>query len=116
MLDDILRQHGAANMRMRYAATLVSLEGTMFSDLIKVCKETFLPEVVCGDVNDPEVEDEGLLLRADREQWQWLRVRQEGCPDHLFAVIDPTTPDVVWFCCTSRDWLSFIVMLHRPRG
>jgi hypothetical protein len=116
MLDDILRQHGAANMRMRYAATLVSLEGTMFSDLIQVCRDAVLSPVAGATSSATEIEDEGLLLRADRENWQWLRVRQEGSPDHLFAVIDPTAPDVVWFCCTSRDWLSFIVMLHRPRS
>ena len=116
MLEDILSAHGVAHLGMRYAATLVSLEGRMFTDLIAVCQASVQPGVVLDADQVVEVEDEGLLLDFDRDQGLWLRVRQDGNPDYMFAVRDPTAPDAVWFCCTSRDWMSFIVMLHRPRS
>lgn len=115
MLEQILRDQGVSDLGNRYAATSQSLEGRMFLDLIRVCQDAYRRVVVESLEWSGEVEEDGLLLEHDTKGGKWLKLRQDGCSELLFAVFDELASDVIWFCCTNLDWMRFVVMLHRPR-
>lgn len=81
----------------------------MFGALLSRCRDN-------GYAPGEENEFEGVILAHDAAEatiGAWVSLRQN---DHrlVMSLLSPQDDDVVLVACTSKDWLSFMMMYYTP--